>query len=275
MTDGDVRAVVGIWRDGAPILAQLEDLRRGIVIVTLSAGLVAAMVLFFVFRSAQARISRQASALADAAERDPLTGRLDHGAIVAVVARAVERSRADGCRSALALLDIDNFRLLNETYGHDAGDDALLTGRRGASDAIPADVVFGRYGPDELLLVVPTERIHAIEGTLDTVRAALVDRALQFGASERLPVTISAGICTFPEHADSVTGLLTVAALTLQEAKASGGDAVRFAGTSRRTGSEAHTFDVFQGLILAVDTKDRYTKRHSEDVARYATSWPR
>ena len=54
------------------------------------------------------------------------------------------------------------------------------------------------------------------------------------------------------------------------EAKASGGDAIRFAGRETEVSGERQTFDVFQGLILAVDTKDRYTKRHSEDVSRYA-----
>jgi HD-GYP domain-containing protein (c-di-GMP phosphodiesterase class II) len=58
--------------------------------------------------------------------------------------------------------------------------------------------------------------------------------------------------------------------LTLAEAKASGGDAIRVAG--RTDGQSASRgFDVLRGLILAVDTKDRYTKRHSEDVARYGT----
>ena len=57
--------------------------------------------------------------------------------------------------------------------------------------------------------------------------------------------------------------------MTLQEAKASGGDAVRVAGSAIDAPAETRTFDVFQGLILAVDTKDRYTKQHSEDVARY------
>ena len=77
-------------------------------------------------------------------------------------------------------------------------------------------------------------------------------------------------MCTYPEHADSVTALLTVAAVTLLEARASGGDAVRFAARETEDPADRQTFDVFQGLILAVDTKDRYTKRHSEDVARYA-----
>jgi HD-GYP domain-containing protein (c-di-GMP phosphodiesterase class II) len=105
---------------------------------------------------------------------------------------------------------------------------------------------------------------------LERLRARLVDHSLQFDASERLPLTVSAGVCLFPEHADSPTELLFVMALTLQEAKASGGDAVRVAGVSDAAAQpETRTFDVFQGLILAVDTKDRYTKQHSEDVARY------
>jgi putative nucleotidyltransferase with HDIG domain len=57
---------------------------------------------------------------------------------------------------------------------------------------------------------------------------------------------------------------------TLAEAKASGGDAIRVAGRLPVQSADAKTFDVFQGLIVAVDTKDRYTKRHCEDVARYA-----
>ena len=271
VTDGQVRAIVGVWRNADPILQALDDLRWRIVLVTLTAAVIAAAVLFFIFRTAQSRISRQAAALADAALRDPLTGRLDHGALVDTVAQAVEGARYDGRPFGIALLDIDNFRSLNETYGHAAGDDALLTLVDVLAGELPTDVTFGRYGPDELLVIVPTERIHAIETVLEQVRSALVDRALQFGASERLPITVSAGVCTFPDHADSVTGLLTVAATTLQEAKSGGGDAIRFAGSSLDAPAETRTFDVFQGLILAVDTKDRYTKRHSEDVARYAT----
>ena len=57
--DGQVVGVVGVWRDAVPILAQLDEVRRNIVIVTLSAALVAAFVLFLVFRSAQGRITRQ------------------------------------------------------------------------------------------------------------------------------------------------------------------------------------------------------------------------
>ena len=134
---------------------------------------------------------------------------------------------------------------------------------------LPASIARGRYGPDEFLLIATASDVGRSGAGLERLRARLVDAALQFEASERLPISVSVGVCTYPEHAASVTELLTVAATTLQEAKASGGDSVRYASPGAADSGETRTFDVFQGLILAVDTKDRYTKRHSEDVARY------
>jgi HD-GYP domain-containing protein (c-di-GMP phosphodiesterase class II) len=108
-----------------------------------------------------------------------------------------------------------------------------------------------------------------MEPAVDRLRTALADLSLQFEATERLPVTVSAGLCTYPEHGSSVTLLLAAAASTLEEAKASGGDTVRVAGAGEIGDTPTSGFDVLHGLVLAVDTKDRYTKRHSEDVARY------
>jgi diguanylate cyclase (GGDEF)-like protein len=223
-----------------------------------------------VFRSAQGRITRQTKALVEALDRDTLTGTLNHGALVDRVAAGIERARADQVAIGVALIDIDNFRSLNETYGHDAGDQALLTVVDVLRRSLPDDVEFGRYGPDEFLVVAPAGSVHTMIDVLERMRSILVDRSLQFETSERLPLTVSAGVCLFPDHADSVTALMTAMALTLQEAKASGGDAVRIAGRSTEPELETRTFDVFQGLIFAVDTKDRYTKQHSEDVARYS-----
>jgi diguanylate cyclase (GGDEF)-like protein len=265
-----VVGVVGVWRDAVPILAQLDEVRRNIVIVTLSAALVAAFALFLVFRSAQGRITRQTEALIDSTQRDPLTGTLNHGALVDAVARSVDMSREQRTAFAVALVDIDNFRLLNETYGHAAGDQALSTLVAIYGRDLPAGVIIGRYGPDEILLLAPADEISALGVLLEQARTALADHALQFDASERLPLTVSVGVCTFPDHGDSVTDLLTTAALTLGEAKASGGDGIRFAGQVIQPEPETRTFDVYQGLIFAVDTKDRYTKRHSSDVARYS-----
>jgi diguanylate cyclase (GGDEF)-like protein len=272
IANDEILAIVGIWRDGEPVLARLDEVRRDVVLLTLTAGLVAAVLLFLVFRSAQGRLTRQTNALVESTRLDPLTGTLNHGALVAHLAVEMERARADGMTLGVALVDIDNFRLLNDNHGHRAGDDALRAVVEVLRRGLPDQIMLGRYGPDEFLLIAPSDRVVDLEPGVDRLRSALVDLSLQFETTERLPVTVSGGMCTYPEHGSSVTVLLAAVARTLEEAKASGGDRVVVAGAraDEEDARAATSFDVLQGLVLAVDTKDRYTKRHSEDVARYA-----
>ncbi|MDP9483720.1 MAG: HD domain-containing protein, partial [Chloroflexota bacterium] len=130
----------------------------------------------------------------------------------------------------------------------------------------------GRFGPDEFLVVAPPGCVHDLEPAIDRLRARIDALSLQFGPSERLPITVSSGVCYSPANGQAATGLLAVATGALTEAKASGGNGVRVANltTDEMAAAERSSFDVLTGLVLAVDTKDRYTKRHSEDVARYA-----
>jgi diguanylate cyclase (GGDEF)-like protein/putative nucleotidyltransferase with HDIG domain len=266
---GQTLAAMAIWRDAGPLLARLAEAQRDVMIVVLAASIVLAAVLFLVFRAAQARLSRQQLQLVEATRRDALTGLLNHGALVAELGVAIEGAANAGGRLGVALLDVDNFKLLNDTHGHDAGDDVLrrvseLVANEGASA-----LHVGRFGPDEFLLFWPEADVAAVRASVEARRDLLTRLTLQFGDSERLPITVSAGIAVYPEHATSVTELLSDATVALQEAKASGGDAVRVAeAVDERPGTGS--FDVLHGLVIAVDTKDRYTKRHSEDVARYA-----
>lgn len=268
---GEPLAVVAVWRDAAPLLANLDAARRDIVLVTLAAALVLALVLFGVFRAAQSRITRQQADLIDAERRDPLTGLLNHGAVVNLLAGAVETARSSGGHFGVALLDIDNFRLFNDTHGHEAADQVLLRVADLVEAEATADEAVARYGPDEFLLVLPGAASTEVEAAVNRIRSALANVSVQFGASEQLPVTVSGGVCLYPEHADSVTGLLSAVAVAVGEARTGGGDAVCVASMSdEQEKIVSGSFDVLQGLIIAVDSKDRYTKRHSEDVARYA-----
>jgi diguanylate cyclase (GGDEF)-like protein len=267
--DDSVVAVIGIWRDAAPILGQLDEVRREVIFVTLSAAVLAAILLFLVFRSAQGRISRGTALLLEAGRRDPLTGTLNHGSLVEALMAAIDEAAADGRTVGIALLDIDNFRLLNETHGHGAGDEAIREVVDLLRVEMPPDTMFGRYGPDEFLAISSTD-LTTLDIAMESVRIGLVDRALTFDGSESLPISVSIGRATFPDHALSVTDLLSSAVGALQEAKASGGDAIRLAGAVPDVPAASQTFNLFEGLILAVDAKDRYTKRHCEDVSRYA-----
>ena len=165
--DGEVLGVFGIWRDAEPILASLEDVRRQIVLVTLSAALVAAGLLFVVFRTAQARLSRQTVALLESTWCDPLTELLNHGALVGLLAEAIERARADEHPVGVALIDIDNFRLLNDNHGHDAGDQALLAVADTLSSHLGPGLEVGRYGPDEFLLIAGRSAVADLEPTIE------------------------------------------------------------------------------------------------------------
>jgi diguanylate cyclase (GGDEF)-like protein/putative nucleotidyltransferase with HDIG domain len=267
----EVVLVVGVWRDAAPLLGRLDDLRRDVVLVTITAALIASITLYLVFRGAQARLARQAEALLEASRRDPLTGMLNHGALVGLLAAEVERARAAGSSLGVALIDLDGFRLLNDNHGHRAGDDALLAVSELLEATCAGQLLLGRYGPDEFLLVSTTHDGEALQSVVDDIRAGLAGVALQFESTERMPLTVSAGLCTYPIHGASVTTLLSAAVRTLEDAKSGGGNSVRVAQVEDELAATGGTsFDILQGLVIAVDKKDRYTKRHSEDVARYA-----
>jgi diguanylate cyclase (GGDEF)-like protein len=267
-SDGTVHAVMVISRDAAPILARLEVLRRDVVMVTLSAALVAALVLYLVFRSAQARLTRQTAALVEATRRDPLTGLLNHGAVVGILAAQVEAAKARGGSVDIALIDLDNFRLLNENHGPAAGDAALQIVATLFAAASSDALIVGRSGPDEFLVIAAVGSGVDVEAVVGSVMSDLAEVSVVFEATERLPITVSAAVCRFPDHGASMTVLLATAARTLEDAKTSGGD--RILSASQSEDSPALGFDVLQGLVHAVDTKDRYTKRHSADVSRYA-----
>ena len=268
--DGAVHGAIVLQRDGAHVTASLGDASRDVLLVTLGATALLAGILVLVFKSAHVRLVRQHEQLAEAARRDALTGLLNHGSIVSLLADAVERARTDEASIGVALVDVDNFRLLNDTHGHEAGDTVLLQVAEFVAAAAGPDGHAARYGPDEFLVVRSGVDAEAVEASATDLRSALRSLAVRFNGSEELPVSVSIGIASYPRHAGSVTALLSEASVALDEAKSSGGDAVTLARIGPERSAATGSFDVLQGLVLAVDTKDRYTKRHSEDVARYA-----
>ena len=273
-TNGHVLAMASVWRDAVPILARLDDIRTQVILVTLTAAAFACGLLFLIFRTAQRRLTRQTHDLVEATRTDPLTGTLNHGALVTLLADRLETARRDddgtGPAIGVALIDLDNFTLLNDHHGDKVGDEALIAVLDALEDVAPADAVIGRYGPDEFLVIVPSTSLHALEPAMRDLQTRLVERGLDVGVPDRLPITVSAGIASYPRDATSLTVLLATVAATLGSAKASGGDEVRVTGDVVADGPGTSSFDTLQGLVFAVDTKDRYTKRHSEDVARYA-----
>jgi diguanylate cyclase (GGDEF)-like protein len=271
LQEGQVRLVFRIVRDADPIVADAATAWRDVVIVASSAALVLTVLLHLIFRAASVRLARQEAHLVETQRRDPLTGLLNHGAVVATLTELIASAQRSGESIGIALVDIDNFRLLNEVHGDPAGDVALLR----VADALQRQSwpwsALGRYGPDEFLAVAPESSARELEAAMKHVRTELEQVSLQFAGSEPLPLSVSVGISFFPFHANAVTELISAATIALGGAKGSGGNQTRIANAwTTDSEPEQTTLGVLHGLVTAIDTKDRYTKRHSEDVACYA-----
>ena len=200
-----------------------------------------------------------------------MTGLPNHGAVVGELAVAIESVRLDGTSIGVALIDVDNFTLVNETYGHAAGDSGAPTDRpRDRGTGCPKGRSPAATGRTSTSWSRPRRRRRRSPPWSRPSRSAWPRRA----STSKRP-----NACRSPSAPGSPSTRTTRArprpccpsvAVELAAAKASGGDATRIAGDFGEAPALAGGFDVLQGLVFAVDTKDRYTKRHSEDVARYS-----
>lgn len=190
---------------------------------------------------------RSESLLQRLALRDVLTGILNRRAILEQFAKELERARRDNSYLAVAMVDIDHFKQINDVHGHLAGDEVIchcvnhLTRRLRQSDSI------GRYGGEEFLLLLPGTSPDDAVAVLDDVRASLVGAPAKFGDTS-IDLRISIGVCcVVPDERDTSASLLARADAALYEAKAMGRNTLRLApGDLHR--SDARVGDASQML---------------------------
>ena len=172
---------------------------------------------------------RSESLLQHMALRDVLTGILNRRAILERFSTELERSRRDRSCLAVAMIDIDHFKQINDVYGHLAGDEVIchcvnhLTQRLRQSDSI------GRYGGEEFLLLLPSTSPEGAMAVLDDLRASLAEAPAHYAESS-IALRISIGVCcVVPDQADTTASLLARADAALYEAKGLGRNTLRLA----------------------------------------------
>ena len=212
--------------------------------------------------------------LADALERadhDPLSGLLNHRAFHKKLKEEVDAARLDGRRGAVLLVDLNNFKFFNDAYGHLAGDDVLRQISFSFAAACRPEDTLARFGGDEFALLLPGASDSDAQAAAERLReAALRVGYHPPGYETPIPFSLSVGIACFPNDAVSRTALLEVADARLRVSK-SGGDADSPALMLRRSlARSVGGFTMLDALVTAVDNKDRYTRRHSEDVMHYS-----
>ena len=212
--------------------------------------------------------------LADAleqADRDPLTGFLNHRAFHKRLADEAERAGRENRPLVVALMDLDNFRFLNDAYGHTTGDEVLRQVADVLKTRCPSSDALARFGGDEFALILTNPRttsIDEIEAGFEKILAD-VDYCPP-GHNVCVPLSMSVG-AAFLHESGSRFEMMQRADDRLRRKKMGSEEQSEMCWQLRtRLSRSIAGFAMLDSLVTAVDTKDRYTRRHSEDVMHFS-----
>jgi diguanylate cyclase (GGDEF)-like protein len=206
------------------------------------------------------------------ADRDFVTDLHNHRFAQEEIERSLQACVRQERPFSVILMDIDNFRLLNETHGHPAGDRILKMVAGHLVSACKGEALAARFGGDEFIALLPgVDRQEALTFA-HSLQEWAAGQGVQFHEGDRIPVRMSYGIASYPDHGDSRHELLAAADANLYESKLLGGKIVGRSQAERERGElrRLGTFGLLESLVTSVDNKDHYTRAHTENVTDYA-----
>jgi len=169
-------------------------------------------------------LSRTLEELEYYAVREPLTGLYNRRHFNEVLEKEMERARRHGHAFTVLLLDVDNFKDINDTFGHPAGDRALQDLARTIQSQTRGDDVVARIGGDEFALILPETDGDGGRVLAETLRDTIREMAFPASGGAGFHVTVSAGVVAYPEDADTFTGVMVQVDEALYRAKERGKD---------------------------------------------------
>ncbi|KAB1442441.1 GGDEF domain-containing protein [Pseudodesulfovibrio senegalensis] len=159
------------------------------------------------------------------ARTDSLTGLYNRGHFMELTERELARSRRTRSPLSMLIVDVDHFKNVNDTYGHDVGDKALVTLSRVLRDAVREIDVVGRFGGEEFVVLLPdADRRNACrvaDRILECVREARIDIG-----GKQVGVTVSIGLTACEDDEEDLDRLIKYADIALYAAKKNGRDRV-------------------------------------------------
>lgn len=201
--------LIGLWIFGLALSTSSLLVVSGLTVLTTAMCAVTAQTL-----------RGHAAQLAELADRDGLTGCLNHRAFHARLEAEASRAERDGSALALIVFDVDHFKRVNDVHGHPVGDTVLAgVGRALIAAARSSDVV-ARLGGEEFAVLAPGSDLDSALALAERLHAAITQ------ISEPVPVTASAGVSVLPSPARSAGELLDQADHALYQAKRAGRDQV-------------------------------------------------
>ncbi len=163
--------------------------------------------------------------IARLAYHDMLTGLPNRAQLRGLISQAIEAC-SEGEHVALAFLDVDNFKDVNDTFGHSAGDELLIQfAERLRAQLQPGDML-GRLGGDEFVIVLPNRDAAEASMIASRITEALV-MPLRIG-TRQVPMSASIGISVYPDNATDIDTLIQQADAAMYKAKRAGRSTYRF-----------------------------------------------
>ena len=217
-----------------------------------------------------ARLTESFNEVKRLSELDPLTGLLNHRMITEQIGRELARAKRYGGRFGVIVMDLDDFKLLNDTYGHPVGDEALRQiSRLLVEQSRKVDSV-GRHGGDEFMLVLPECGPAEMTGAAEKLRSVFAEAGFHAPDGNVVPIKMSMGVACYPYDGDDVNTLIALADAHLYLSKSRGGGTVTGVQIENASAEEVSAFGMLGSLVTIVDNKDRYTRHHSEEVTELA-----
>jgi diguanylate cyclase (GGDEF)-like protein len=170
-----------------------------------------------------ARLYETARNLAD---RDPLTGFFNHRYLHQRLAEEVVRAVRTRRQLSVIMLDLDDFKLVNDTFGHVFGDQVLVHVAELIRSTLRGSDVAARYGGDEFAVILPETDAAEAAVVAERIQAALAQQPYSAGGRGDIPIGASIGIATHPQDAFTAAELVAIADAGLYGAKAAGGSVV-------------------------------------------------
>lgn len=160
------------------------------------------------------------------AERDALTGLFNRHRFNEELSRMIADAQRHESRIALLFFDLDDFKYINDTFGHRAGDAMLIRVAGEVAGQVRRNEIFSRLGGDEFAILVPDISDEMLRVLADRITRSIAQVRFQY-EGQSLRLTSSLGIAVFPDHADNAEDLIARADTAMYQAKEAGKNAWR------------------------------------------------
>jgi diguanylate cyclase (GGDEF)-like protein len=158
--------------------------------------------------------------------RDPLTGLYNRRYLEESLNRETHRANRTGRTVSLVMLDLDHFKHFNDTFGHQVGDILLKEVAGVIKGRVRAGDLACRYGGEEFSLIVAEVDTEGTHKCVESIRESIKHLSLHHRGQTLGTITVSAGIATYPAHAENSEDLIRAADDALYQAKKAGRDRI-------------------------------------------------